>query len=55
MKTPDREFLELCGKARDNALTPDEMARLEKLLIKDPEARAFYRRFMHLQSALERS
>lgn len=55
MKLPDSELLELCGKARDNELTPEELARLEALLLDDPEARAFYRRFMHLQSALERS
>ncbi len=54
MKMPDPQFLELCGKARDGALTAEELAHLEGRLLGDPEARVFYRRFMQVQSVLER-
>lgn len=54
MKPPSPELLELCGAVRDDAATPEQVARLEALLADDPESRRFYRRFIQITASLER-
>lgn len=49
------ELLRLCGKVRDGDISPDEFARLEDLLLKDPNALQTYRQFMALCSGLEQT
>ena len=50
----ERDLAELCGKVRDDSIEDEELARLEKALLEDREARTFYLRFLHLDALLER-
>jgi hypothetical protein len=38
----------------EESITPEQMVRLEEMIVADPEAKAFYVRYMHLQSDLRR-
>ena len=54
MKVPLPELIALCGAVRDDAATPEQIARLEVILTSDPDARRFYRRFTQIGALLER-
>jgi hypothetical protein len=54
MKEPDRNWVDLCGKVRDEVITPEEMVRLEQILSGNPDARRFYLQFMQIDSLLEK-
>lgn len=47
------ELLVLCGKVRDQDITPEEFARLESLLVASYDALLFYQQFMSVTSGLE--
>ena len=47
------ELLLLCGKVRDNTLTPDEAKRLDVILQSSDQAKALYVQYMSLVSLLE--
>lgn len=54
MNRPTPELIELCGAVRDEAATPEQIARLEAILRGDAGARLFYRRFTQIHATLER-
>jgi hypothetical protein len=47
------ELLLLCGKVRDNVLTPEDAARLDELLQDNHQAKALYVRYMSVLSLME--
>ena len=47
------ELLLLCGKVRDDALTPGDAARLDALLQGSDQAKALYVQYMSVVSLLE--
>src|SRR4051794_22024085 len=53
---PDRwaELRTLLEALCEERITPEQMARLEHLVLTDPENEAFYIRFMHLHAGLIR-
>src|SRR4051812_48205908 len=53
---PDRwaELRSLLEALCEERITPEEMARLEHLVLTDPENEAFYIKFMHLHAGLIR-
>ena len=51
---PAETMLDLLDIASDRILSADELARLESLLIENPDCRALYLRSMRAQALLER-
>ncbi|MEM6260220.1 MAG: FecR domain-containing protein [Planctomycetota bacterium] len=51
--TKHAELLLLCGKVRDEALTPEDAARLDRLLQSSDEAKRLYVQYMSVASILE--
>ncbi|MEM6505744.1 MAG: FecR domain-containing protein, partial [Planctomycetota bacterium] len=51
--TKHAELLLLCGKVRDEALTPEDTARLDRLLQSSDEAKRLYVQYMSVASILE--
>lgn len=54
MKEVDHELVRLCGKLRDEEITDEEIAALEKRLQQSPSERAYYLRFMQIDALLEK-
>jgi len=53
MNQADSELMRLIAATRDETISPEELARLEELLLEDPEARQLYLRHMQMRSLLE--
>lgn len=52
-RSQDVELLLLCGKARDESLTPDDAKRLDELLQSSDRAKSLYVQYMSIVSLLE--
>lgn len=51
--TAPSELIALCGKVRDESISPEEFERLQTMLMADPNSLAFYREFISVCSGLE--
>jgi ferric-dicitrate binding protein FerR (iron transport regulator) len=54
MKRPSAELVALCGAVRDETATPEQIERLEELLVDDADARAFYLGFLQIDALVDR-
>ena len=53
MSNYSQELLELCGQLRDETISTDDFARLERIIVDDRNAADFYVRFMQVWSGIE--
>jgi hypothetical protein len=52
MRPWNEELADLCDAVIDDRLTPEQLARLEALVLAEPEAKRFYVEYLHQHGCL---